>query len=76
MVTISIQDMRFDFGRVKAALDRGEELMLTYRNRPLARLLPVAKKEIDQTDAALVFGTHPEELEVMSNAEIDQAIYG
>lgn len=75
MVTVSIQDIRFDFARVKSALERGEELMLTYRNRPLAKLLPVVGRKSGEPDPALTFGTHPENVEPMSNREIDLAIY-
>ena len=76
MVTVSIQEMRFDFAKIKSALERGEELMLTSRNRPLAKLLPVAEKASGQPDPALSFGAQPENLAVMSNAEMDRAIYG
>jgi len=44
MATVSIQEMRFDFGKIKSALERGKELMLTYRNKPLAKMLPVTEK--------------------------------
>ena len=76
MITMSIQEMRFDFAKVKSALQRGEELMLTYRNRPLAKLLPVAQKEPTAPDPALSFGIHSEDIDVMTNQEIDRAIYG
>ena len=76
MITVSIQEMRFDFAKVKSALQRGEELMLTYRNRPLAKLLPVAQKESAEPDPALSFGIHAEDIDVMTNQEIDRAIYG
>ncbi len=76
MVTVSIQEMRFEFAKVKSALLRGEELMLTYRNRPLAKLLPVADKEPNGPDPALSFGIDPEDVDEMTNQEIDRAIYG
>lgn len=59
----------------KFALERGEELVLTYRNRPLARLLPVVKREPLGTDPALAFEDVPEVLDPMSNADMDTAIY-
>jgi antitoxin (DNA-binding transcriptional repressor) of toxin-antitoxin stability system len=76
MITVSIQEMRFDFAKVKSALQRGEELMLTYRNRPLAKLLPVAQKESTEPDPALSFGIPSEDIPVMTNQAIDSAIYG
>ena len=72
---VSIQEIRFEFGKVKSALQRGEELTLTYRNKPLARLVPIGQGEVLDTDPALVFGTVPEDLEPMTNEEIDRAIY-
>jgi len=50
--------------------------MLTYRNRPLAKLLPVAQKEPAGPDPALSFGIHSEDIDVMTNQEIDRTIYG
>lgn len=68
--------MRFDFARIKSALDNGEELMLTYRNRPLAKLVPVASGDTRGPDPALSFGVQAEEIEPISNEEIDRLIYG
>lgn len=75
MVTVSIQEMRFDFGKIRSALERGEELMLTYRNKPLAKLLPVTERDFVGPDPALSFGTDAENLEPLNNEEIDRAIY-
>ena len=77
MTTVSIQEMRFEFGKVKRALERGEELLLTFRNRPLARLSPVAPPRASlKRDPALDFGKDAEDLPVISNEEIDAAAYG
>lgn len=76
MVTIGIQDIRFDFARVKSTLERGEELLLTYRNKPLARILPLTEKAEMTDDPALEFGLVSESLEPLGNQEIDKAIYG
>lgn len=77
MTTVSIQEMRFEFGKVKRALERGEELLLTFRNRPLARLSPVApKRPVLKRDPALDFGGEAANLPVISNEDIDAAIYG
>ncbi len=77
MKTVSIQEMRFEFGGVRAALEAGEELVLTFRNRPLARLLPFASpKSYESIDPALQFGENPESLEPLDNQQIDAAIYG
>ena len=76
MMTVSIQEMRFDFAKVKSALQRGEEFMLTYRNQPLAKLLPIAQKKSTEPDPAHSFGLISEDIPVMTNQAIDRAIYG
>jgi antitoxin (DNA-binding transcriptional repressor) of toxin-antitoxin stability system len=76
MKTISVQKMRFEFGEVRHALEQGEELVLTFRNRPLARLLPFAIKSAGGEDPALSFGMRDVDVQVISNAEMDEAIYG
>jgi len=77
MTTVSVQEMRFEFGKVRRALERGEELLLTFRNRPLARLSPVQPPTaLPERDPALDFGERAENLPPMTNEEIDAAIYG
>jgi antitoxin (DNA-binding transcriptional repressor) of toxin-antitoxin stability system len=77
MTTVSVQEMRFEFGKVKRALERGEELLLTFRNRPLARLSPVASpRRALERDPALDVGQDADDLPVISNVEIDAALYG
>jgi antitoxin (DNA-binding transcriptional repressor) of toxin-antitoxin stability system len=77
MKTVSIQEMRFEFAGVRAALEAGEELVLTFRNRPLARLLPFASPKTPAgIDPALQFGDQPENLELLNNRQIDKEIYG
>lgn len=77
MTTVSVQEMRFEFAKVKRALERGEELLLTFRNRPLARLSPVAPRRPEgERDPALDFGKDAEDLPVISNEDIDAALYG
>lgn len=75
MVTISIQEVRFEFARIKSGLERGEEFLLTYRNKPLAKLLPVVEPAFGAPDPALSFGLRPEEVEPMTNEEMDRMIY-
>ena len=76
MSNVSIQEVRFDFPRVRAALERGEVLILTYRNKPLAKLTPLVETEVPASDPALEFGLDGEDLSPMSNEEIDRAVYG
>jgi antitoxin (DNA-binding transcriptional repressor) of toxin-antitoxin stability system len=77
MKTVSIQEMRFEFAGVREALEAGEELILTFRNRPLARLLPFASaKPPTGIDSALQFGDEPEHIDSLSNNQVDVLIYG
>lgn len=69
--------MRFEFAGVRSALEAGEELVLTFRNRPLARLLPfTSPAQLAVLDPALQFADEPENIEPMSNAQMDALIYG
>ena len=69
--------MRFEFAGVREALEAGEELILTFRNRPLARMLPFASvKSPIGVDSALQFGADPENLEPLNNNQLDTLIYG
>ena len=64
MKRVSIQEMRFEFAGVRAALEAGEELVLTFRNRPLARLHPFASPApAAGVDPALQFGDEAENIE-------------
>lgn len=75
--TISTHDMRFRFDRVLRAVKAGRSLTLTYRNRPLARIVPVqAEVEIRQDDPIFRLHELAEPIGPLTNAEIDAAIYG
>ena len=77
MKTVSIQEMRFEFAGVREALEAGEELILTFRNRPLARLLPFASaKSPTGIDSALQFWDEQEKIEYLNNEQSDALIYG
>jgi len=77
MTKVSIQEIRFQFKKVKKALDRGEEMLVTFRNRPLARLTPVAPvRPTLPEDPALNFADGAEDLPLLDNRGIDSALYG
>jgi len=67
-----------EFGRVLQAMKRGEPLTLTYRNRPLARIVPVGSAGLsgDEDDPLSRLPDHAEPLGDLSNVEIDRALYG
>ena len=75
--TISTDEMRFQFGRVLQAVRAGRSLTLTYRSKPLARIVPLKPNVGISADDA-VFRLHEiaEPMGPLTNAEIDAAIYG
>jgi len=40
MKTVSVRDLRYDFPKVEELLRSGEEIQITKRKRPIARLTP------------------------------------
>ena len=76
MKKASIQDLRFRFKPLLEDLQRGEEITLTYRNKPLARIVPFAKEAPPpDDDPAYYFHEQAVSGGSMTNREIDEAIY-
>jgi prevent-host-death family protein len=74
---ISTHEMRFQFRRVLQAVKAGRSLTLTYRNKPLARIVPLkAQTEISSQDPIFRLQELAEPLGPLTNPEIDAAIYG
>jgi prevent-host-death family protein len=74
---ISTHEMRFQFGRVLRAVKAGRSLTLTYRNKPLARIVPLkAHAETSGDDSLFRLFELAEPIGPLTNAEIDAAIYG
>jgi antitoxin (DNA-binding transcriptional repressor) of toxin-antitoxin stability system len=75
--TISTHEMRFQFDRVLQAVKAGRSLTLTYRNRPLARIVPLlTEPEISENDPIFRLHELAEPIGPLTNTEIDAAIYG
>jgi prevent-host-death family protein len=75
--TISTHEMRFQFERVLRAVKAGRALTLTYRNRPLARIVPLqTEPEIPEDDPIFRLHELAEPIGPLTNAEIDAVIYG
>jgi prevent-host-death family protein len=74
---ISTHEMRFQFSRVLRAVRAGRSLTLTYRNKPLARIVPVETKAPPTADDP-IFRLHElaESIGPLTNSEIDRAVYG
>lgn len=52
MQTLTIRDLRYDFGKVEAWLADGEEIEITKHGKPVAHLSPPHAKKPFQFDAA------------------------
>jgi prevent-host-death family protein len=75
--SISTHEMRFQFGRVLQAVKAGRSLTLTYRSKPLARIVPLKPHtEILPDDPVFRLHELAEPLGPLTNAEMDVAIYG
>jgi prevent-host-death family protein len=75
--SISTHEMRFQFSRVLQAVKAGRSLTLTYRSRPLARIVPLkAHAEMSTDDPVFRLHELAEPLGPMTNTEMDAAIYG
>ena len=75
--TISTHQMRFEFERVLRAVKAGRSLTLTYRNKPLARIVPLREEQAVAEDDS-IFRLHElaEPIGPLTNAEIDALVYG
>ena len=75
--TISTNDLRCSFDRVLSAVKARRTLTLTYRNKPLARIVPIAEGEpLTGSDSLLGLADLAEPMGKLSNEELDAIIYG
>ncbi len=75
--TISTHEMRFEFDRVLRAVKAGRSLTLTYRNKPLARIVPLKEDEsVQEDDPIFRLDELAEPIGPLTNAQIDALVYG
>jgi prevent-host-death family protein len=75
--SISTHQMRFEFERVLKAVKSGRSLTLTYRNKPLARIVPLNEElPIAKDDPIFRLDELSEPIGPVTNTEIDRLIYG
>jgi prevent-host-death family protein len=75
--TISTHEMRFEFARVLRAVKEGRSLTLTYRRKPLARIVPLREEEsLREDDPIFRLDELAEPIGPLTNAEIDALVYG
>lgn len=74
---ISTNDLRFSFERVLQAVRSGRSLTLTYRNKPLARIVPLPRNEpVSSEDPLFRLHELAEPMGRLTHRDIDEAVYG
>ena len=76
---ISTNELRLNFDRVLKAVKQGRSLTLTYRNKPLARIVPLKDDEqlLSEDDPIYRMYELAEPIGVpLTNEEMDKLIYG
>lgn len=51
MKTLTVRDLRYDFGKVEAWLNDGQEIEITKHGKPVARISPPGPKNFHPFDA-------------------------
>ncbi len=76
--TVSATDLKLHTGRLLRSVARGRTLTVTHRRRALARLIPVALPAGRPlaNDPLFRLADFAEPMGVLTNEQIDQAIYG
>ena len=75
--TISTDEVRFKFRRVLGAMKAGQSLTLTYRRKPLARIVPIAPAgKLSPDDPLFQLGTLAEPMGQLTSEDMDRLIYG
>ena len=75
--TISTHQMRFEFERVLRAVKAGRSLTLTYRSKPLARIVPLKQEvAVPEDDPIFRLDELAEPIGPLTNGEIDALVYG
>jgi prevent-host-death family protein len=75
---ISTNELRLNFDRVLKAVKQGRSLTLTYRNKPLARIVPLKEERMLSVDDPIYrMYELAESIGVpLTNEEMDKLIYG
>ena len=75
---ISTNELRLNFDRVLKAVKQGRSLTLTYRNKPLARIVPLKEERpLSEDDPIYRMYEFAESIAApLTNDEMDNLIYG
>jgi prevent-host-death family protein len=75
--TISTHKIRFEFERALRAVRAGRSLTLTYRSKPLARIVPLKEEQaLAEDDSIFRLEELAEPIGPLTNAQIDALVYG
>jgi len=75
---ISTNELRLNFDRVLKAVKQGRSLTLTYRNKPLARIVPLKEERLLSGDDPIyrMYELAEPIGAPLANEEMDKLIYG
>jgi prevent-host-death family protein len=75
---ITAHDLRFRFERVLTAVKNGATVTLTYRNRPMAKIVPLQTRarRIRAGDPIYRFHEFAEPMGTLINRQLDRILYG
>ena len=75
---ISTNELRLEFDRVLKALKQGRSLTLTYRNKPVARIVPIEEERVLREDDPIYHMYEMAEAigNPLTNKDIDRLVYG
>lgn len=69
--------MRLEFDRVLRAVKAARSLTLTYRSKPLSRIVPLKEEQsVKEDDPIFRLDELAEPIGSLTNAEIDALVYG
>ncbi len=77
MNTVTMLEFRRDAERILGRVRRGQRLVLTYRGKAVAQLLPVEQEAPPPDDPLYQLADHAEPGgESLTNEQIDRIVYG
>lgn len=77
MKTVSMLDFRSRAEQVIAQVQKGQEMVLTYRGKPVLRLQPLREDEIAEDDPFYALDRHADAKgKSLTNRQMDRMIYG
>ena len=77
MKTVSMLDFRNRAERIIAQVQKGQEMVLTYRGKPVMRLQPLREETAAEDDPFYALSQHADaEGQSLTNQQMDETIYG